>query len=188
MFDVILSNARTKTLASYPVILLVGDHEFDSLFVSNLFEALRRGSRLLMNKRHANQLGDDFERLQGTGDVEVLEEWRNPMTKRPAAISNARLAQLRNTLLPVRVEGDPVQYQVNRTESGWIVEIINNEGVIKKPTDPAVVQKDKIAQVTLTPQISVSNATLLRDGRKLKVSPKISLTIPAGETRFVVLR
>ena len=188
MFDVILSNARTKTLASYPVILLVGDHEFDSLFVSNLFEALRRGSRLLMNKRHANQLGDDFERLQGTGDVEVLEEWRNPMTKRPAAISNTRLAQLRNTLLPVRVEGDPVQYQVNRTESGWIVEIINNEGVIKKPTDPAVVQKDKIAQVTLTPQISVSNATLLRDGRKLKVSPKISLTIPAGETRFVVLR
>ena len=81
MFDVILSNARTKTLASYPVILLVGDHEFDSLFVSNLFEALRRGSRLLMNKRHANQLGDDFERLQGTGDVEVLEEWINPKKK-----------------------------------------------------------------------------------------------------------
>ena len=43
--------------------------------------------------------------LQGTGAVEVLEAWQNPTTKRPAAISNTRLAQLRDTLLPVRVEG-----------------------------------------------------------------------------------
>ena len=141
-----------------------------------------------MNGRHANQLGNDFKRLQGTGDVEVLEEWKNPITKRSAAISNARLAQLRNNLLPVRVEGDPVQYQINRTASGWIVEIVNNEGVIKKPTEPAVFQKDKVASVILTPQISVSSATLLRDGRKLTQSPEISLNIPAGETRFVVLR
>jgi len=89
---------------------------------------------------------------------------------------------------PVRVEGDPVQYQIKRTALGWIVEIVNNEDVIKKPSEPAVVQKDKIARVILTPQISVSSATLLRDGRKLKISPEISLNIPAGETYFVVLR
>ena len=59
-------------------------------------------------------LGEDFKRLQGTGEVEVLEVWRNPVTNRLAALSNARLARLRNSLLPVRVEGDSVQYKTLR--------------------------------------------------------------------------
>jgi len=188
MFDVLLSNACTEVLSTYPVILLVGDHEFDAQFVCNLFDALRAGSKLLLKQEHAEQLGEDFKRLQGTGDVEVLESWENPDTRRPAAISNTRLTQLRDTLLPFRVEGDPVQYQVNRTASGWIVEIINNEGVIKKPTEPAVVQKDKLAHIVITPQVSVSSATLLRSGDKLEFSPTISLSIPSGETRFVVVQ
>ena len=187
MFDVLLSNARAAALSAYPVILLVGDHEFDAQFVCHLFDALRAGSTLLMKQEHAEQLGDDFKRLQGTGDVEVLEAWENPETNRPAAISNMRLAQLRDTLLPVRVEGDPVQYQVNRTTSGWIVELINNDGIIKKPTERAVVQRDRIAHVVITPQVVVSSATLLRSGEKLEFGPTISLSIPPGETRFVVL-
>ncbi len=188
MFDVILSNARADALASYPVLLLVGDHGFDAQFITNLFDALRAGSHLLVHERHAEQLGEDFKRLQGTGDVEVLEAWENPATKRPAAISNARLAQLRDTLLPVRVEGDPVQYQVNRTASGWLVEVINNEGVIKKPTEPAVVEEGRSARVTITPRIPVSSATFLLSGEKLKLNPAISLSIPPGESRFVVLQ
>lgn len=188
MFDVLLSNARAEVLSAYPVILLAGDHEFDAQFVCNLFAALRAGSRLLVKQRHAEQLGDDFKRLQGTGSVEVLEAWNNPTTNRSAAISNARLAQLRDTLLPVRVEGDPVQYQINRTASGWIVEIINNEGVIKRPTEPAVVHKDKIAHVVITPRVPVASATLLLSGDKLEFSPTISLSIPPGETSFLVLQ
>lgn len=187
MFDVLLSNARPEVLSAYPVILLAGDHEFDAGFVCNLFEALRAGSLLLLKQGHAEQLGDDFKRLQGTGAVEVIEAWTNPATNRPAAISNTRLAQLRDTLLPVRVEGDPVQYQINRTVSGWIVEIINNDGIIKKPAEPAVVQEDKTAHIVITPQVSVSKATLLRGGDKLEISPTISLSIAPGESRFVVL-
>lgn len=188
IFDVILSNATANVLASYPVLLLVGEHEFNDQFIANLFDALRAGSRLLVHKRHMKQLGEDFKRLQGTGQVEVLEAWRNPATNNPAAISNLRLAQLRDTLLPVRVEGDPVQYQINRTSSGWIVEIINNKGIIKTPANPAIVEKNKIAQVTLTPNISVSSASLLISGKKLELTPSISLNIPPGETRFVALR
>ncbi len=187
MFDVILSNAPADVLASYPVLLLVGDHEFDGRFVANLFDALRAGRRLMLHERHAKALGADFERLKGTGSVEVLETWTNPATNRPAAVSNDRLAALRDSLLPVRVTGDPVQYQVNRTTSGWIVELVNNEGVVKKPTEAAVTDESKVAHVTVTPRISVSAASLLRAGKKLALTPSVSLSIPPGETRFVVL-
>ena len=188
MFDVILSNASSDVLAAYPVLLLAGDHEFDAQFITRLFDALRAGSRLLVHERHVKKLGEDFKRLQGTGEVEVLEVWRNPATNKPAALSNAHLSRLRDSLLPVRVAGDPVQYQINRTPSGWIIELINNEGVIKTPTEPAIVQKSKIAHVTLTPRIPVSSASLLRSNVTLNLTPSISLSIPPGETRFVALR
>jgi len=187
MFDVILSNASAPVLAAYPVLLLVGDHEFDAQFITHLFETLRAGTRVLVHERHVKALGEDFKRLRGTGQVEVLEAWRNPATNRPAALSNVRLAQLRDSWLPVRVQGDPVQYQINRTPSGWIIEIINNKGVIKTPTEPAIVEKNKIARVTLTPRFHVTSASLLRSGKKLDLTPSISLSIPPGETRFIVL-
>jgi hypothetical protein len=188
MFDVILSNAGADLLASYPVLLLLGDHDFDARFIASLFDALRAGSRLLVHKRHVEQLGEDFERLQGTGDVEVLKAWINPSTKRPAALSNTRLAELRDSLMPVQVEGDPVQHQINHTPSGWIVELVNNEGVIKKPTQPARVENDKTVRVTLTPRVPLSHASLLRSGETLNLTPALSLSIPPGESRFVVLR
>jgi len=185
MFDVILSNAGLDVLAPYPVLLLVGDHQFDAQFVANLFGALRTGCHLLVHERHVKALGEDFQRLKGTGAVEVLEAWTNPATDRPAAVSNARLARLRDSLLPVRLEGDAVEYQINRTASGWIVEIVNNRGVAKTPTQPAVVDESQIAHVTLTPRISVSGASLLRSGQPLPLTPSVSLQVPAGETRFV---
>lgn len=188
MFDVILSSAGTEVLASYPALLLVGDHAFDARFISRLFHALRAGARLFVHERHAEQLGEDFKRLQGTGVVEVLETWANPATQRGAAISDACLGHLRDSLLPVRVQGDPVQYQVNRSSAGWIVEIVNNEGVVKRPTEPARVEKDQAARITLTPRMPIARASLLRTGERLDLAPGISLSIPPGETRFVVLQ
>jgi hypothetical protein len=89
--------------------------------------------------------------------------------------------------LPVHIRGNPVQYQINHTTSGWIIEIINNEGIIKTPTEPAIVEKDKIAHVTLTPRIPISSISLLPSGEELEPKPSVSLSIPPGETRFVVL-
>jgi hypothetical protein len=85
------------------------------------------------------------------------------------------------------VAGDPVQYQVNRADSAWIIEIINNAGVIKTPTEPAVVDRSKTANVTLTPRIPVSGVSLLGSGEKLDLTPPLSLDIPPGETRFLKL-
>jgi hypothetical protein len=169
------------------VILLVGDHAFDAQFVCDLFEAVRDGSRLLVHERHVEALGKDWARLQGTGEVEVLRSWIHPDTKRPTAISNQRLTQLRDTLLPVQIQGDPVQFQINRTQTSWVIEIINNEGIIKTPTEPMKKDATKAAQVTLKPRVPVSRVTVWGTNDSQPAASPLHVAIPPGETRFVEL-
>ncbi|HXP59860.1 MAG TPA: hypothetical protein VN829_05165, partial [Dongiaceae bacterium] len=154
VFDVLLTSVPPGILASYPMVLLAGEIEFDTAFLGELDQALRRGSRVLMSPRHREVLGAaEFRRLAGQGDVEVLEPWRNPVTGRPAAISDDRLQKVAQQYLPIEVSGDPVQFQINRTPNGWVVELINNAGVIKKPGEPAVTEATAIARVRLKPGI-----------------------------------
>lgn len=135
----LLSSASGEVLQAYPVVLLVGDITFDAQFIDGLRQALRSGSKLLLHKRHAEALGDRLKQLEPTGPVEVLPSWTNPATNRPTAVSNARLAQLIEEHLPVVVEGAPIQYQVNRNRQGWVIELVHNGGVTKRPDQPAVV-------------------------------------------------
>lgn len=187
MFDVVLSSAKAEMLGSYPVILLVGDITFDPGFVCELHRALRMGSRLLLHPRHAQALGDDGKRLMGTGRVEVLECWTNPATQRPAAISHDRLLRLSRECLPVGIEGDAVQYQINRNRSGWVVELIHNGGVTKKPAKPAEVDSGAVANVVVRPRFAVRRACEWRSDKVLADKEAIRLTIPPGESMFVEL-
>jgi len=189
MFDVLLSSATADVLGTYPVILLVGDITFDVDFTCRLFQAVRGGSTLLLHPRHAKALGDDFDRLKGTGSVEVLAEWVNPATGRPAAISNERLARLNADYLPIAVTGDPVQYQINRTDRGWVVELLNNHGVVKKPDQPAVVDPDGLIKVQLRPRLPIraTRQWSRGDDMELTLAPTMPITIGPGESVFVEL-
>lgn len=184
-FDVLLSTAPAKVLGNYPVILLAGDMDFDALFVARLFDALRSGSTLLLHPRHVEALGDDFARLSGTGDVEVLELWENPETGRPAAIANGRLTALVEELMPIAVTGDPIQYQVNRNGAGWVVELVNNEGVIKTKDKPAIVEPEKMATVRLTPRFAFAEVRRWTVGGSTPLEADEAIVVPAGETVYV---
>lgn len=187
IFDVLLTSVPPEILPSYPAILLVGDIEFDDAFLSELDKALRRGRRVLMSARHREALGDGFARLARQGAVEVLEPWTNPATGRPAAISRDRLTALARDLLPVQVEGDPVQYAVNRTPTGWVVELINNRGVIKRGPEPATLDPMQRIQVTLRPRVKFARATEWRSGRVHPAisSAGLSLDLGPGGIEFV---
>lgn len=187
IFDVLLTSVPPEVLPAYPVILLAGDITFDDGFLSELEKALRRGSRVLMAPRHRDALGDGFERVARQGAVEVLEPWTNPETGRPAAIANDRLARLRDELLPVAVAGDPVQYAVNRLPDGWVVELVNNAGVAKKPDQPAVTDPAAVARVTLTPRVPWTSATEWRSGKTFPAPDPITLELGPGATAFVEL-
>jgi hypothetical protein len=185
IFDVLMSTADAQALATYPVILLAGDHEFDGLFVKSLFDAVRAGSTLLIHPRHAAALGEDLARLQGTGTVEILEPWTNPDTGKSAAIANERLAALVADHSPITINGDPIQYQINRNGAGWVVELVNNDGVIKTKDQPAIVVPEKVARVRLQPKFAFTKAQQWTAGESVAIDPAQEVIVPPGETVFV---
>ena len=152
-------------------------------FVERLDAAVRAGRRLLLHPRHAASLGKGLDRLARAGAVEVLAPWTHPSTGRPTAISNERLARLAGDLLPVAVEGDPIQYQVNRNRWGWVVQLVHNGGVVKKPDQPAVVDPKAVARVTLRLRIPISSATEWRTGRPLPADRPLTIEVPPGQPR-----
>ena len=185
IFDVLLTNVFPEILPCYPVILLAGDIEFTTPFLGELEKALRRGSRVLMAPRHRDALGAEFERVARQGAVEVLEAWTNPATGRPAAAPNARLARIALESLPITVEGDNVEYQINRAPGGWIIELINNRGVSKKPRQAAVTDPAAAARVSLHARVPYAVAKEWRSGRIHPPADSISLEIGPGATEYV---
>ncbi len=185
IFDVLLTSAPPEVLPSYPVILLVGDIEFDVAFLSELEKALRRGSRVLMAPRHREVLGAEFARVVKQGSVEVLEPWINPATGRTAAVSNERLQAIVREMIPVEVTGDAVQYAVNRTPTGWVIELINNRGVSKRGDRPAVVDPNAGIRVTLKPGIPLGSAVSWRSGRTYPAKGAIEVELGPGAVDYI---
>lgn len=187
IFDVLTTAAPPEVLPTYPVILLAGDIDFDPGFLGELEKSLRRGSRVLLAERHRSALGADFARLSKQGVVEVLSPWTNSVTGRGAAISHERLSQLAREVLPVELSGDPIQYQLNRTARGWILELINNHGVIKRKDTPAVVEAAAVARVQLRLRTPCARAVELRAHRTHEKPETISVTVGPGAVEFVEL-
>jgi hypothetical protein len=184
--DVFLSTAPGALMSHYPVILLAGDIEFPTAFVRELATAARGGSRLLLHPRHVEAMGSAaFQSLQQAGAVEVLERTVNPETGRPAAISDERLRGIERDHLPIGVSGDPVQYQINRNTAGWVIELVNNDGVVKEGRKPAVVHPSVVARVSLQARFQVRQIREWLTEREFSGEGPWEILIPPGETRFV---
>lgn len=184
--DVFLSTAPGAIMKHYPVILLVGDVDFPAAFVDELFTAAEAGSRILLHPRHVQAMRPgDLHRLREAGSIEVLAAEINPDTGRPAAVAPQRLREIEREHLPIGVEGDPVQYQINRNRSGWVIELINNDGVVKEGRKPAVVHPSVIARVQLAPRIEYRQAREWMTATDLGSGGQLEIAVPPGETRYV---
>ena len=184
--DVALSTATGAFMGRYPVVLLAGDIDFTPAFLRELETAVASGSRLLLHPRHVAAIpAGAMSRLRKGGTVEVLTEWRSPRTGRPAAIPDERLARIAAETLPVAVEGDPVQFQVNRSRAGWVVELIHNDGVVKTGRAPAEVYPEVIARVRLRPRFASVGAREWITGAKQDGDGAFDVAIPPGESRYV---
>jgi hypothetical protein len=184
-FDVLLTTAPAEVLSAYPVILLAGDVEFDENFKDALGQALQHGSEVLLSRRHRTAFGYGWESLKRKGTIEVLETWRNPKTGRSTAVSDEDLKRITRKFQPIHVTGDTVQYQINRTESGWVVELVNNSGVIKKPDQSAVVDSRIAARVRLKPLGKCISAGKWRSRETFTNPNEIEVTLGAGTIDFV---
>ena len=184
-FDVLLTTAPAEVLSAYPVILLAGDIDFDPRFTEALGHALEQGSRVLMSRRQRLAIGSGWESLRRKGTIEMLEPWTNPKTGRSTAISNQDLKQIIRQSQPIRISGDAVQYQINRTESGWVVELVNNNGVIKKPDQPAVIDSRMVARIHLKPLAKCASAAMWCSHLTLENPKQVEVTLGPGSSEFV---
>lgn len=185
MFDVLLSTASGRVLAAYPVVVLAGDHAFAPAFRDAMDAALRQGTRVLLSERHQAVLGEALLKWQALGAVEVLAPWTHPAAGRSTAIAGSRLRSLAEALLPLRISGDPVGYQINRLPDGWVVELINNRGVVKKPDEPAAVDPTAVARVVLEPRFPATSAREWRSGRRHAGKGPWTVEIGPGASEFV---
>jgi len=184
-FDVLLSNVSPDLLSAYPVVLLAGDIDFNDAFVNTLARSLRSGGQVLIAPRHRTALGKTFEWLEQQGHIEMLIAWNNPVTDRPAAISPQRLEMMTRKFLPITVSGDPIQYQINRTSKGWVIELVNNQGVIKRRDQPAVIDPKGIMRVELKSTFQCTLARELRSNRSYDNPKRIQIDVAPGTTEFV---
>ncbi|MDR3692970.1 MAG: hypothetical protein P4L46_26560 [Fimbriimonas sp.] len=188
IFDVQLSIASAPMLGSYSTLLLAGDIEFDDNLVAKLEALLRKGARVLISQAHRAALGPKFAWLARYSGLEILQPWTNPETGRTAAISNDRLANLAKSSLPIEVSGDPIEYEINRTDRGWVVEVINNKGVIKKPDQPTVTDPGSVVRVTLTPKFQFRTARAWSTGKSFEPSRDVRMEVEPGASGFVEFR
>ena len=191
--DVMLNTVAGATMARYPSILLAGEMRFSSFFIRELEKALLSGSECWIHPRHAESLGEDrIHSWQKTGRLHVIQPPATSQKHEALAIHGDELRNMTQRLLPVAVSGDPIQYQINRNQEGWVVELINNDGVFKTGDQPARIHSEATAKVVLKPNPSsaltgkprewVTDTTLTRNAEGL-----ILVAIPPGESRFVFL-
>jgi len=96
------------------------------------------------------------------------------------------LAHVFGDAVPVKVTGD-VEYLINRTSHGWVVTLLNNNGVFK--TQQGMAQVDRSAYVTATitlPGQQIQSATEWTSDKSLDVN-NVSLQIAPGSLAIVAI-
>ena len=87
-------------------------------------------------------------------------------------------------LLPVKVHGNTVEVMYNKNKNGWVVTLINNDGIVRNwPGHKPAVRERDTARVFLEPQFEYTSAEEWITGKKL--DKNLSLAVPPGETRII---
>ena len=179
--DVLVTGVRNDLLRMYPAVIVLGDHEFLPETVATLEEFLRGGGTLYLTRSHAAQLGPAFAKLQAAGKVQIYDN--------SGSAGRTRLLEhLRDTYVPVAVSGK-MEYLVNRTPTGWVVGLVNNEGVTKDFLGPTKIDRTKDQRVSVKIRVGkVRSAAEWYDDKALRVNDNaVTLDVPAGEVRIVEL-
>jgi hypothetical protein len=102
------------------------------------------------------------------------------------------LAHVASDVVPVRVEGD-VQRLINRTSDGWVVTLINNNGVFKPQQGMAQVDRSASVDVALSlAGRGIARAREWTSDSALEVGgaaaqPVVKVRVPPGDVKIVEL-
>ena len=91
--------------------------------------------------------------------------------------------------VPVTVDGS-IEYLENKTENGWVITLINNNGVYKKADSPPVIKPEEASKVTLNYHGSPAKVREWLDGSPVNWSQKdgkctVNVTVPPGGVKVI---
>lgn len=102
------------------------------------------------------------------------------------------MTMIADELVPVRIYGGEIKVMFNRNETGWVVTLMNNQGLTAaSPGYKPAAREYNAAGVVLKPRFGYSTATEWLTGQKLAVSAgdaSVSVIVPPGEIRIVEFR
>lgn len=198
--DALLSDASIEILASYPVIFCVGDFEQDAGFAARLREAARRGSTVVIHRQHARGplagvlKAEGARRMEGLSAVKVGKGLVLVIEREPLRAPRSLTKALARAVLPFEIRGR-AQCTLARTQTGWMIGLINNDGVYKpSPTSAAVVDPTAATKATLVFPTGWSGqiADLTRGARLSLLTPRsspgrrsVEVTLGPGEVRVL---
>ena len=181
-FDVLVTGVGNELLNMYPVVIIVGDHEFLPQTIDVLKSYLEAGGELYLTKFHIDQLGTAYAELQAAGMVRLFDN-----TNKIGRMDLLR--DLRDNHLPVQVSGK-VEYLINRMPTGLVIGLVNNEGVQKDRYSAARLDpsKKQMVKIRLKAGFMRSAEEWYEDTALPVRDNSVSIEVPAGEVRIVELR
>jgi hypothetical protein len=79
-----------------------------------------------------------------------------------------------------------VQYQINRNNQGWVIELINDRGVTKKGDAPVVIDTSVATNISLTSRVDVLYAYNWKTGAVMfPTGSSWGLTLGPGDIQYV---
>ncbi len=76
---------------------------------------------------------------------------------------------------------------MNRNRQGWVIELVHNGGVVKKPDQPALVDPQAVPHIRMRPRVAVREARVWGTHQELPLGQSFALTVPPGQSVFVEL-
>ena len=110
---------------------------------------------------------------------------------RPVAFMRDVLTRLYDGLLPVQVRGD-IEFTIARNDHGWVIGLINSNGVVKRPTEPERIAGGSAEKVEISAPWRAAAAEEWISDTSLKnlasKGTRVLLTVPPGQVRVVFLK
>jgi len=220
-FDVLVNDADRTAWGGYPVILAVGDIDWTADDLRFLEGYVAEGGILVLGEGQLVGwdrafVGVATDAFAPTGDAQVVLAAgdgspqvirrdvgqgcvlvaRAPPADRdpPPAFPAELLAALADRFLPFRIEGD-VQTLVNRTPTGWMLMVVNNQGITKalhvdRPAavDPAATRRVGIAcRGPVAAARELVTAAPIRTERGANGGHVLGFDLEPGELRLIAI-
>jgi len=110
---------------------------------------------------------------------------------RPVPFLQDALTRLYDGLLPIQVRGD-IEFTIARNDRGWVIGLINSNGVVKRPTEPERIGAGPGEKVEITAPWRAAATQEWTNDTTLKnlssTGTRVLLGVPPGQVRVVFLK